>query len=102
MLRIDGDGNGHGGNKIAEDQRIYTYGHRNVQGIAFRQATPVHLLQNMDHGTMMKLLPVNGGNGGWDPAENRGGRGACPDKCCGYEPNQMDGMDPSMRAAYTL
>ena len=44
---------------------------------------------------------VNGGNGGWDPAEKRGGRGACPDKYCGYEPNQMDGMDPSQRAAYT-
>ena len=38
---------------------------------------------------------------GWDPAEKRGGRGACPDKYCGYEPNQMDGMDPSQRAAYT-
>ena len=44
---------------------------------------------------------VNGGNGGWDPAEKRGGRGACPDQYCGYEPNQMDGMDPSTRAAYT-
>ena len=102
VLRIDGDGNGHGGNKIAEDKRIYTYGHRNVQGIAFRPSdgrafTAEHGPWHNDEITML----VNGGNGGWDPAEKRGGRGACPDKYCGYEPNQMDGMDPSQRAAYT-
>ena len=44
---------------------------------------------------------VNGGNGGWDPAEKRGGRSACPDKYCGYEPNQKEGMTPAIRAAYT-
>jgi glucose/arabinose dehydrogenase len=102
VLRIDGDGNGHGGNKIAEDNRIYTYGHRNVQGIAFRPSdgrafTAEHGPWHNDEITML----VNGGNGGWDPAEKRGGRSACPDKYCGYEPNQMDGMDPSQRAAYT-
>ena len=31
---------------------------------------------------------VNGGNGGWDPRPNVGGRGDCPDKYCGYMPNQ--------------
>ena len=102
VLRIDGDGNGHGGNKIAEDNRIYTYGHRNVQGIAFRPSdgrafAAEHGPWHNDEITML----VNGGNGGWDPAEKRGGRSACPDKYCGYEPNQMDGMDPSQRAAYT-
>jgi len=44
---------------------------------------------------------VNGGNAGWDPAQNVGGRGECPDEYCGYEPNQMDAMDPAIRAAYT-
>ena len=25
------------------------------------------------------------------------GRSSCPDKYCGYEPEQMDGMDPAVR-----
>ena len=33
--------------------------------------------------------------------EKRAGRGACPDQYCGYEPNQMEGMTPAVRAAYT-
>ena len=33
--------------------------------------------------------------------KKRGGRTACPDKYCGYEPNQKDGMIPAIRAAYT-
>ena len=43
---------------------------------------------------------VPGGNGGWDPRPNRAGRGSCPDGYCGYEPVQMEGMDPAERAAY--
>lgn len=43
---------------------------------------------------------VNGGNAGWDPQEMTAGRGSCPDKYCGYEPEQMDGMDPAVRASY--
>ena len=102
VLRIDGDGNGHPGNKISADKRIYTYGHRNVQGIDFRPSdgrafTAEHGPWHNDEITGL----VNGGNGGWDPAEKRGGRGACPDKYCGYEPNQRDGMNPAIRAAYT-
>ena len=104
VLRIDGDGNAHPGNNPPKgfDNRIYTYGHRNVQGIDFRPSdgrafTAEHGPWHNDEITAL----VNGGNAGWDPAEKRGGRGACPDKYCGYEPNQMDGMDPSVRAAYT-
>ena len=72
VLRIDGDGNGHGGNKIAADKRIYTYGHRNVQGIDFRPSdgrafTAEHGPWHNDEITML----VNGGNGGWDPAEKK-------------------------------
>ena len=104
VLRVDGDGNAHPDNDPPEgfDKRIYTYGHRNVQGIDFRPSdgrafTAEHGPWHNDEITAL----VNGGNAGWDPAEKRGGRGACPDKYCGYEPNQMDGMDPSVRAAYT-
>ncbi len=102
VLRIDGDGNGHPDNKISADKRIYTYGHRNIQGIDFRPSdgrafTAEHGPWHNDEITGL----VNGGNGGWDPAEKRGGRGACPDKYCGYEPNQRDGMNPAIRAAYT-
>ena len=104
VLRIDGDGNAHPDNNPPEgfDKRIYTYGHRNVQGIDFRPSdgrafTAEHGPWHNDEITAL----VNGGNAGWDPAEKRGGRSACPDEYCGYEPNQMDGMDPAVRAAYT-
>jgi len=104
VLRIDGDGNAHPENNppAGFDKRIYTYGHRNVQGIDFRPSdgrafTAEHGPWHNDEITAL----VNGGNAGWDPAEKRGGRGACPDKYCGYEPNQMDAVDPAVRAAYT-
>lgn len=104
VLRIDGDGNAHPENNPPPgfDKRIYTYGHRNVQGIDFRPSdgrafTAEHGPWHNDEITAL----VNGGNAGWDPAEMVAGRKSCPDKYCGYEPNQMDGMDPAIRAAYT-
>ncbi len=104
VLRIDGDGNAHPDNNPPEgfDKRIYTYGHRNVQGIDFRPSdgkafTAEHGPWHNDEITAL----VNGGNAGWDPAQNTGGRGECPDQYCGYEPNQLDAMDPAIRAAYT-
>jgi glucose/arabinose dehydrogenase len=104
VLRVDADGNAHPDNNppMGSDKRIYTYGHRNVQGIDFRPSdgrafTAEHGPWHNDEITAL----VNGGNGGWDPAEKRGGRVACPDKYCGYEPNQKDGMIPALRAAYT-
>ena len=104
VLRIDGDGNAHPGNNPPKgfDPRIYTYGHRNVQGIDFRPSdgrafTSEHGPWHNDEITGL----INGGNAGWDPAEKRAGRGACPDKYCGYEPNQKKGMDPAVRSAYT-
>lgn len=104
VLRIDMDGNPHPDNNPPEgfDKRIYTYGHRNVQGIDFRPSdgkafTAEHGPWHNDEITAL----VNGGNAGWDPAQNRGGRGECPDEYCGYEPNQKEGMDPALRAAYT-
>lgn len=104
ILRIDGDGNAHPDNNPPEgfDKRIYTYGHRNVQGIDFRPSdgrafTAEHGPWHSDEITAL----VNGGNAGWDPAQLTGGRGECPDEYCGYEPNQLDAMDPAIRAAYT-
>lgn len=104
VLRIDGDGNAHPDNNPPEgfDSRIYTYWHRNVQGIDLRPSdgkafTAGHGPWHNDEITAL----VNGGNAGWDPAQNTAGRGECPDEYCGYEPNQKDAMDPALRAAYT-
>lgn len=104
VLRIDGDGKAHADNNPPDgfDKRIYTYGHRNVQGIDFRPSdgrafTAEHGPWHNDEITAL----VNGGNAGWDPREKMAGRSECPDKYCGYEPNQKKAMDPAVRAAYT-
>ncbi len=103
VLRIDRDGNPAEGNAPPEgyDPRIYTYGHRNVQGIAFRpgDGTPVVAEHGPWHSDEITVL-VNGGNGGWDPRPNMAGRGDCPDNYCGYMPNQMEGMDPAERVKF--
>lgn len=103
VLRIDGDGKGAAENTPPQggDQRIYTYGHRNVQGISFRPGThqPVIVEHGPWHSDETTALVV-GGNGGWDPRPNQSGRGDCPDNYCGYSPNQNDGMDPKERAAF--
>lgn len=104
VLRIDRDGKAHPDNNPPEgfDKRIYTYGHRNVQGIDFRPGdgrafTSEHGPWHNDEITAL----VNGGNAGWDPRQKTAGRGECPDQYCGYEPNQMKAVDPAIRAAYT-
>ena len=101
VLRIDTDGKAHPGNKPPKgfDKRMYTYGHRNVQGIDFRPSdgrafTAEHGPWHNDEITAL----VNGGNGGWDPRPNIAGRGDCPDEYCGYMPNQKEGMLPAARA----
>ncbi len=69
VLRIDRDGNGAPGNPGgAFRPEIYTYGHRNVQGIAFRPSDGVAF--SVEHGPdcddeINELVP--GGNYGWDP-----------------------------------
>ncbi|MEO1458133.1 MAG: PQQ-dependent sugar dehydrogenase [Pseudomonadota bacterium] len=102
-LRMDRDGNAIAENNPPEgfDPRVYTYGHRNVQGIAFRPSdgTPVTAEHGPWHSDEITVL-VNGGNGGWDPRPNMAGRGDCPDGYCGYMPNQMDGMDPAERVKF--
>ena len=103
VLRIDGNGKAAPGNGAPAgfDPRIYTYGHRTPQGIAFRPGThqPYTAENGPWHSDEVTAL-VPGGNAGWDPRPNIGGRGACPDNYCGYSPNQMGAMDPKERVLF--
>lgn len=103
VLRVDRDGKAATGNKPPKgfDARIFTYGHRNPQGIAFRPGSnqPFTAENGPWHSDEVTAL-VNGGNAGWDPRPNVGGRGDCPDAYCGYSPNQMGAMEPKKRAAF--
>jgi aldose sugar dehydrogenase len=103
VMRMDRDGKAAPGNGAPAgfDPRIYTYGHRNPQGIAFRPGTnqPFTAENGPWHSDEVTAL-VPGGNAGWDPRPNIGGRGACPDNYCGYSPNQMGALDPKERAAF--
>lgn len=103
VLRIDRDGKAAPGNNAPQgfDARIYTYGHRNPQGLAFRPGS--NQLFVTEHGPWHSdevTALVAGGNGGWDPRPNVNGRGDCPDRYCGYSPNQMGAVDPKERAAF--
>ena len=103
ILRVDGDGAAAPDNNALEgfDPRVYTYGHRNVQGIAFHPDTgqPIVAEHGPWHSDEITVL-VPGGNAGWDPRPGMAGREECPDNYCGYMPNQLDGMDPFARAAF--
>jgi len=103
VLRIDTDGNAAPDNAPPEgfDARTFTYGHRNVQGIAFHPdtGTPIAAEHGPWHSDEITVL-MNGGNAGWDPRPNMAGREDCPDDYCGYSPNQMDGMNRFERAAF--
>jgi aldose sugar dehydrogenase len=103
VLRIDRDGKAAPGNGAPAgfDPRIYTYGHRNPQGISFRPGSnqPFTAENGPWHTDEVTAL-TPGGNAGWDPRPNIGGRGACPDNYCGYSPNQMGAMDPKERSAF--
>ncbi|MEM6940653.1 MAG: PQQ-dependent sugar dehydrogenase [Pseudomonadota bacterium] len=103
VMRMDTDGNAHPDNTPPDgfDARTFTYGHRNVQGIAFHPGTgtPITAEHGPWHSDEITYL-VNGGNAGWDPRPNMAGRADCPDDYCGYSPNQMDGMDRYARASF--
>jgi len=103
LLRVDRDGKAAPGNNPPEgfDKRIFAYGFRNPQGIAFRPGTgDVYLSENGPWHSDEVTKVVNGGNGGWDPRDNVNGRGECPDHYCGYSPNQMGALPPKERAAF--
>jgi aldose sugar dehydrogenase len=88
VLRVDRDGNAAPGNNAPAgfDARIYTYGHRNPQGITFRPGTNQPFTAEHGPGHSDEVTPlVAGGNAGWDPRPNVGARGACPGDYCGYQ-----------------
>jgi glucose/arabinose dehydrogenase len=103
VLRIDRDGKPAAGNNppTGFDPRIYTYGHRNPQAIAFRPSDgrPFTAENGPWHSDEVTAL-VNGGNAGWDPRPNMAGRKDCTDDYCGYLPNEKGAMDPKERAAF--
>ena len=70
VLRVDATtGTGAPGNPFPSSPLIYSYGHRNIQGLALRPGTAQ--MWSVEHGPSrddeINLL-VSGGNYGWDPA----------------------------------
>ena len=89
VLRVDRNGTAAPGNNVPQgfDPRIFTYGHRNVQGITFRppgqpNAGQVFTAEHGPNHTDEVTPLVAGGNAGWDP-QNRPGL-TCPSNYCGY------------------
>lgn len=73
ILRVTRDGKGAPGNMGGTfDSRIYSYGHRNVQGLAFFDKTTNGVVGiNAEHGTQMddEVNPLVRGNFGWAPPD---------------------------------
>jgi glucose/arabinose dehydrogenase len=71
ILRIDTNGTAAPGNPVpgGGDARIFSYGHRNVQGIAFPPGNPSWVGISVEHGSDRddELNRLVGGNFGWDP-----------------------------------
>jgi glucose/arabinose dehydrogenase len=97
ILRIDRDGKAANGNNTPSggDPRIFTYGHRNVQGIAFHPGTGQAFVSEHGPGHNDEVTPLAaGGNGGWDPAPTKGV--SCASDYCGYTSNKPDGTPTPM------
>ena len=97
VLRIDRDGRPAPGNNTPKggDARLFTYGHRNVQGLAFRPGTGQPFACEHGPGRSDEVTAlVAGGNGGWDPAPTPGV--SCASDYCGYTSNKPDGSQTSM------
>ena len=96
-LRIDHDGKAAPGNRtpVGGDPRIFTHGHRNVQGIAFHPETgqPFACEHGPRHSDEITPL-VAGGNGGWDPQPEAGV--TCASNYCGYTSTKRDGTPTPM------
>ena len=99
VLRVTRDGQAAPGNNppAGADARIFTLGHRNPQGLAFRPAgstTPGRpFLCEHGPGNNDEVTPLTaGGNGGWDPRPT-GNPARCPDgsgnSYCGYNGSNM-------------
>ena len=99
LLRVTRDGAPAAGNAppAGVDARVFSRGHRNPQGIAFRpdgnlNAGRPYLCEH-GPGNNDEVTPLTaGGNGGWDP-QPRGNPARCPDgtsgSYCGYNGTQM-------------
>lgn len=109
VLRVTTAGSAAPGNSppAGFDARIFSYGHRNVQGLTFRPGTgqPFVAEHGPNHSDEVTPL-VNGGNGGWDPKDRAGL--SCPGGYCGYAgtASSMPMTDvarfpTAMRAAWT-
>lgn len=76
VLRVNTNGAGVAGNMTAPfDTRIYTYGHRNVQGMAFSANGRPFAVEHGTHRDDEVNLLVAGANYGWDPRPVVGGSG---------------------------
>lgn len=89
IFAVDRNGAPYSGNVIRPplgDPRIFFYGVRNVQGIAFRPGTDEIFISEHgpNHSDEVTKL-VNGGNGGWDP--QRRPNLLCQGCYCGYSGN---------------
>jgi glucose/arabinose dehydrogenase len=96
-LRIDRSGAAAKGNNTPSggDPRIFTYGHRNIQGITFRPGTGQPFSCEHGPGHSDEVTPLKaGGNGGWDPKPTAGV--TCASNYCGYTSNKPDGTPTSM------
>ena len=97
VLRVDRDGQAAPGNTTPTggDPRIFTYGHRNVQGLAFRPGTCRPFACEHGPGHDDEVTPLAPGrNGGWDPAPMPGV--SCMSDYCGYTSNSPDGRPTPM------
>lgn len=97
ILRIDRSGAAAPGNKTPSggDPRIFTYGHRNVQGIAFRPGSGRPFACEHGPGRDDEVTPLrSGANGGWDPKPEPGVD--CASNYCGYVSNKRDGTPTPM------
>ncbi len=99
VLRVTRDGAAAPGNgaPAGVDARVFTLGHRNPQGIAFRpEGSPTPgkaFLCEHGPGNHDEVTPLAaGGNGGWDPRPT-GNPARCPDgssnSYCGYNGSNM-------------
>ena len=92
VLRVTSDGVAAAGNQTPAggDARIFTFGHRNVQGIAFEPSTGKPFSCEHGPGHTDEVTPLTpGGKAGWDPQPAQGV--SCDDNYCGYTSNKADG-----------
>lgn len=90
VLRVNREGKAAPDNGVAGDERIFTFGHRNTQGLTFHPITgqPFVAEHGPNHSDEITAL-IPGGNGGWDPKPEPGVE--CADNYCGYISNKLDG-----------